>query len=252
MQLSEPNLEHSLLHNAIAHSMHKQQSIISFPIRTTTNKHLLLHPMHLTDWSHLFIEQIHQTSPLEWTAMIFAVLSVLLARYNKVGLYPTGIISTAIYIYIFLQPSIKLYADALLNVYYLAMSIFGWIVWTRKRGEGIYISVASRRDWSIALAIALAGWAFLYCFLVKFTDSQVPIWDAFISATAWSGMWLLAKHKLENWLMLNVSNLAAIPLYFYKQLPVTALLTIFLFIVAIIGYLEWKKIIRASQQSLAA
>jgi nicotinamide mononucleotide transporter len=200
--------------------------------------------MQLQQWFQLFIQQLQQTAPLEWTAMIFGVLSVLLARANKVSLYPTGIISTVIYIYIFLQPSVKLYADALLNLYYLIMSIYGWLLWTRKKGAEVVISAAQRKDWAVALLIAIAGWIVLYFFLKRYTDSTVPVWDAFVAATAWSGMWLLAKHKIENWLMLNISNLAAIPLYVHKQLPLTALLTVFLFIVAIFGYFEWRKTYR--------
>lgn len=200
--------------------------------------------MQLQQWFHLFLQQLQQTSLLEWAGMTFGVLSVLLARANKVSLYPTGIISTVIYIYIFLQPSVKLYADALLNLYYLVMSIYGWILWTRKKGQEVTISVAGRKDWTVAVLIALVGWLGLYFFLEHQTDSTVPAWDAFIAATAWSGMWLLAKHKVENWLMLNISNLAAIPLYIKKELPLTALLTVFLFIVAIFGYFEWRKAYR--------
>ncbi|RYD70890.1 MAG: nicotinamide riboside transporter PnuC, partial [Sphingobacteriales bacterium] len=80
--------------------------------------------------------------------------------------------------------------------------------------------------------------------LVKFTNSDVPILDAFIASTAWAGMWLLAKRKIENWIFLNISNIIAIPLKFHKNLPLMAMLTIFLFIVAIFGFLEWRKIYR--------
>lgn len=199
-------------------------------------------------WFDLLLSQLQETSPWEWLGMIFGVASVLLAKANKVSLYPTGIISTGIYIYIFLQPTVKLYADALLNVYYLVMSIYGWVLWTRKKGTELTIHKAATKDWTIALVIAGLGTVFLYFFLRKFTNSDVPLWDAFVAATAWSGMWLLAKHKIENWLMLNISNLAAIPLYIHKQLPLTALLTVFLFIVAIFGFFEWKKIYHSRNQ----
>jgi len=75
------------------------------------------------------------------------------------------------------------------------------------------------------------------------TDSDVPLFDAFVSSTAWAGMWLLAKRKIENWIFLNISNVVAIPLLFHKKLPLMACLTTFLFIVAIFGFLDWKKII---------
>ena len=84
----------------------------------------------------------------------------------------------------------------------------------------------------------------------SYKASDVAVWDAFISATAWVGMWLLAKRRLENWVVLNISNIVAIPIYLYKEMPFTAALTLFLFIVAIFGYFEWKKIY--TMQSLPA
>jgi nicotinamide mononucleotide transporter len=77
----------------------------------------------------------------------------------------------------------------------------------------------------------------------------VPAFDAFVSATAWAGMWLLAKRKLENWILLNISNAVAIPLLFYKGLSLYALLTVFLFVIAIQGYFKWKRIIDEKEQS---
>src|SRR5690606_30519480 len=99
-------------------------------------------------------------------------------------------------------------------------------------------------DWYITSLIVVSGFLLLYLALDHFTDSTVPAWDAWVSATAWAGMWLLAKRKLENWLLLNISNAFAIPLLAYKGVHLYALLTLFLFIVAIFGYIEWKRIIR--------
>jgi len=198
--------------------------------------------MSVQAWFQIFIAQLQGTSMWEWIAMIFGVLSVLLARSNRVGLYPTGIVSTVIYIAIFW--TVKLYADALLNGYYLVMSVYGWILWTRKKGEAITIHRSDTKEWIIALLIAGIGWAFLYFILRSFTNSDVPLWDAFVSATAWCGMWLLARRKVENWILLNISNIVAIPLLFYKHLPLMSLLTVFLFIVAVLGYFRWKRIMK--------
>ncbi|HWJ29625.1 MAG TPA: nicotinamide mononucleotide transporter family protein, partial [Flavisolibacter sp.] len=85
----------------------------------------------------------------------------------------------------------------------------------------------------------------LYILLKNYTPSSVPVWDAWVSATAWAGMWLLAKRKVENWILLNISNAFAIPLLFYKALPLFAILTLFLFIVAILGYKEWRQIAKS-------
>lgn len=193
---------------------------------------------------HLIV-QIQATQKLEWIAALFGVASVLCSWKNHIALYPTGIISTAIYAYLWSQTEARLYADALLNLYYLAMSIYGWYYWARNKSnaKNLDISLCNKQDWKKALSIVIVGWGILYIML-RFTPSNVPIWDSFVSATAWSGMWLLAKRKLENWLLLNISNLAAIPLFIYKGYYVTMLLTVFLFIVAIFGYFNWRKIYR--------
>jgi nicotinamide mononucleotide transporter len=83
--------------------------------------------------------------------------------------------------------------------------------------------------------------------LTKFTTSNVPVWDAWVSSTAWAGMWLLARRKLENWTLLNLSNLFAVPLLCYKHLIMFAVLTLILFVVAIFGFFEWRDIWKKEQ-----
>ncbi|AEE52918.1 nicotinamide riboside transporter PnuC [Haliscomenobacter hydrossis] len=188
----------------------------------------------------LLIEQIRQTSVLEWTAVAFGVSQVLLARKNNILLYPTGIISV-FYASIVLFQS-RLYAETLLQGYYLIMSIYGWANWKNRSASGASkITRSSSREKWITWAIAGVGWGLLYWILRSYTDSDVPLLDAFVSSTAWAGMWLLAKRKLENWIWLNVSNLVAIPLLLFKELLMFSILTLFLFVVAIFGYLDWKR-----------
>ncbi|MEP0711198.1 nicotinamide riboside transporter PnuC [Algoriphagus sp.] len=189
---------------------------------------------------NLLAEQIKATSLLEWISVCCGVASVLFARKNNVLLYPTGILG--ILTSGFLLIDAKLYAETLLSAYYLVMSIYGWAIWKNNSASGASeISRSTPKEQRITWAIALLGWGFLYFMLTTFTDSDVPVVDAFVSSTAWAGMWLLAKRKLENWIWLNVSNLVAIPLLFHKQLILISFLTIFLFVVAIFGYLDWKK-----------
>jgi nicotinamide mononucleotide transporter len=203
---------------------------------------------HLTP---ALVAQMKATPWLEWIAIVAAVVEVLLAKANKVWLYPAGIVSTGIYTYLFLRPETKLYADALLNCYYFAMSIYGWMLWgQRVRGRELAISTIGFREWLfVVMLIALAslGLAFLLVkvfplLFVGYIPSDVAAWDAFVSGAAWVGMWLLARRKVENWLVLNVSNAAAVPLLLYKGMPFTAALTLFLFVVAIFGYREWRGI----------
>lgn len=196
------------------------------------------------------LSEWQNTSWLEITAVFFAVCEVLLAYKNKIWLYPAGIISVCIYIWIFVQPTVRLYADASLNSYYLAMSIYGWVIWGKRNAgkEAVKIEKASQKERLVAFAIFSAAFVLMYFVLKYWTDSNTPVADAFVSSVAWSGMWLLAKRKIENWIVLNISNAAAIPLLFYKHLPLTALLTVFLFVVAVFGYLKWKQLLKATGQ----
>lgn len=203
--------------------------------------------MNVSQWFSLLGNQILATSWLEWVAVLFGVCEVLLARKNKVLLYPVGIVS--ILTGSFLLVEAKLYAETFLNMYYLVMSIYGWIMWkSRSQSGASAITKSTKKEVYITFSIAILGWLFLYLILKNFTDSDVPIMDAFVSSTAWAGMWLLANRKLENWIWLNISNLVAIPLLFHKDLVMFALLTVFLFVIAIFGYFDWKKILE--QKSL--
>jgi nicotinamide mononucleotide transporter len=197
--------------------------------------------MDLNHWIQLFLEQVKETTFWEWAAVLFSVAEVLLAKVNNIWLYPTGIAGTVIGIYILMIAG--LYAESALNVYYLVMSVYGWIYWIKKRNEpSVKITWTTRREWLITLIIVFAGWAILYVLLKKFTSSNVPVWDAWVSSTAWAGMWLLARRKLENWILLNISNLFAIPLLCYKHLILFSALTLFLFIVAFFGFFDWLAI----------
>lgn len=196
-----------------------------------------------------FVSQLYQTSWLEATAVVFGVISVLLANRNHVLLYPAGIISTSIYIYIL--TTIGLYAEALLNGYYFVMSIYGWVRWN-SNDESMSASAIThndRKDWMITILIVCVGFTVMYFTLNNFTDSDVPVIDAIVAAFAWAGMWLLAKHKIENWILLNISNAIAIPLFIFKGIPMTALLTIVLFVVAVSGYFRWSKLYREQLES---
>ncbi|GAA4336033.1 nicotinamide riboside transporter PnuC [Mucilaginibacter gynuensis] len=191
-------------------------------------------------WIDLFISQFKETTWLQWVAVVFGVAEVLLARANKIWLYPAGLVATTISVYLLVD--VQLFAEALLNVYYIVMSVYGWIYWVRKRDQPpVPVSYSTRNEWSTTLAIVFGGWLVLYLALKHFTPSTVPVWDAWVSSTAWAGMWLLARRKIENWILLNISNLFAVPLLFHKQLPLFALLTIILFVVAIFGYFDWKR-----------
>lgn len=200
--------------------------------------------MAWNDLIELIAQQWQLIEPLEKVGVLFGMTQVLLAFRNSILTYPAGIISTTIFIWLFARPQTGLYADASLNVYYLVMSIYGWIKWskTRHANQIVVVTHATRSDWTTAVLITIVAFATLFTVLYTLTDSTVPVWDSIVSAFAWSGMWLLAKRKVENWLFLNISNAIAIPLLFYKQMPLTALLTAFLFTIAVFGYFKWRRL----------
>jgi len=202
--------------------------------------------MTLYDWSDLFLQDIRATGALQWVAVAFGVAEVLLAKANSIWLYPAGIIATVLGL--FLLYDAKLYAESALNLYYIIMSVYGWIHWIRRKDQPpVPISYSSRNEWIITLLISVGGCGVLYFILSRFTNSDVPFWDAFVSATAWAGMWLLARRKIENWVLLNISNFFAVPLLIYKKLPLFAALTVFLFVVAILGFRDWARSYRKQQ-----
>jgi len=197
-----------------------------------------------TGWFREMGVEIVNTPLLQWAGVLLGVVQVLLAKANKVTLYPFGIASILITLYVLYEAG--LYAEILLNLYYLTMSVYGWIHWMHRNEEAppVKVGYSNKREWIITLLIVAIGFPILYYTLIHFTDSNVPAWDAWVSATAWAGMWLLAERKIENWIWLNISNAIAVPLLVYKGLHLYAVLTLFLFIVAVFGYIDWRRIIR--------
>ena len=187
------------------------------------------------------IQQIQQASLAEWLGVCFGILQVWYSRQNKSINYLFGIIGIIISVYVLFHA--KLYAEILLHVYYLVMSIYGWIYWKYSSDVAAPITHCEPKEWWIVGGICAAGFLLFYFGLVHLTDSDVPLWDSAVSCTAWAGMWLLAKRKIENWILLNISNLMAIPLLIHKGLFLYSGLTLFLFVMAFSGYFNWRRII---------
>ncbi|MGY5849355.1 nicotinamide riboside transporter PnuC [Salegentibacter sp. F14] len=186
---------------------------------------------------------LFQLTLLQVLGTTFGVFQVLLARNNNINNYLFGIISILIGIWVLYQS--KLYADILLNLYYLAMSIYGWFYWKfGKQKEKAPISSSGWTDHLKAIGLVLLSFFLLFYWLTYHTNSDVPFWDSGVSAFAWAGMWLMAKRKLENWIYLNISNFISIPLLIHKGLFIYTGLTIFLFIVGTSGFFKWRNIVR--------
>jgi|TARA_B110000238_G_scaffold146731_1_gene158225 nicotinamide mononucleotide transporter len=180
---------------------------------------------------------------LEIIAVIFGFLSVLFSKNNKIWVFPTGMISTSIFVYLLLKW--ELLGDMMINGYYFIMSIYGWYVWTRKVDEThvTQISTTTKKEKKAAVIIFLATLVFVYLVYIYFDKwtSWVAYVDTFTTAIFFVGMWLMAKRKLENWIFWIVGDCISIPLYFYKGFTFTSFQYLGFTFIAIFGYLAWKK-----------
>jgi nicotinamide mononucleotide transporter len=192
---------------------------------------------------HSFYLNIHATTWQEWVSFVFQIASVWFARKNNVLVYPTGIIGVvlAAYVYYFVSTP-PLYADTILNIYYFAMSIYGWYFWTRKKSNEVSypISWCNTSEIKIGLGLFLFFTGIIYLMLIKLTNSNTPILDTLVSSTAITAMWWMAKRKMENWIAWIVSNIIAIPLNFYKGFMLFTLMYILFLWLAVLGYKAWK------------
>ena len=181
---------------------------------------------------------------LEGVAVITGLLSVWFAKQDKVWVYPTGMISTAIYVYILLKAG--LLGDFLINAYYFAMSIYGWIFWTQQK-EGVMVHQIdkvnfSEKKWSFFLfVLSLLFVGGLYTILGRWVSWTAPI-DTFTTALFFVGMWLMARRKIAHWIYWIVGDLISIPLYLYKGLALTSFQYLIFTLIAIFGYIQWKKV----------
>lgn len=178
---------------------------------------------------------------LEIIAAFFGILSVTFAKKGNIWVYPTGIISTAIYIYITFV--VGYFGDFVINIYYTIMSVYGWILWSNNSSEKqLKITWATTKDWiwtSIIFAFTMLFVVGIYLYFNKFKDWTNYL-DVLTTGLAFGSMWLMAKKKVESWIGWVITDIISVPLYFVKGLGFTGLqYTIFL-ILAIQGYFLWK------------
>lgn len=189
---------------------------------------------------------------LELIGVFFGFLSVWFSKQNNILVYPTGIISTAIFVYIL--AIYGLLGDMLINAFYFAMSIYGWYIWTRKVDETHYtpITRTTKKEHitSIYLLVAVLIFVFaVYHFFEKW-NSWTAYVDTLTTAIFCVGMWLMAKKKLENWTYWIIGDIISVPLYLYKGLVFTSFQYFLFTIIAIYGYRAWKKNLNIPETSL--
>ena len=205
---------------------------------------------------------------LEAIAAIFGILSVWYAKKEKILVYPTGIINTALYIYICYR--FVLYGDVIVNFYYTAMSIYGWYMWSKIDSNSHQLEITKTNSYDKLKTFGIFLFTAIFVIFVYryynvmpnslgFSDSisfaadnltsgsldqfrkATPFLDTFTTGIFFAAMWLMANKKIEHWLFWIAGNIVSIPLYFVKGLGFTGVQYSIFLILAIQGYFQWKK-----------
>ena len=200
-----------------------------------------------------FIEDSKHTGWIEYIAVFAGIISVWFSRKENILVYPTGLINTIFYIFLSFRGG--LLGEASVNFYYSVMSIYGWIGWSKKDANKkmvLQITSSTKKEWMTQLGIFAAFYLVIYWALAylktNFAPEAIPWADAFASASAFTGMWLMTKKKIESWYWWIITNIVSIPLYFVKHYVFTSVYYFILLIMAVFGLIEW---IRRSQSHAA-
>jgi len=204
---------------------------------------------------NFLFEQYSNSAPidifLEITAVIFGFASVWYSKQNNILVFPTGLISAAIFVYLLFKW--QLIGDMMIHSYYFIMSLYGWYIWTRKidSEQVTPISKTTKNEQFLGVIIFIA--TLIVVFVVyQFFDmwtSWVAYVDTFTTALFFVGMWLMAKRKIENWIFWIFADIISVPLYFYKGFTFTSLQYLGFTILAIFGFLAWKKHLNNTPQA---
>lgn len=203
-----------------------------------------------------------QNNYIEILGALTGLIYLYLEIKQKIWLWPFGLITSALYVYIFFIS--KFYADMGLQFYYLAISIYGWWHWLyggktektekKEKKDNLPVTRIDRKTAFLLAPITLFIFALIAFILVEFTDSPVPFGDAFTTALSITATWMLARKIIDMWWLWMIVNAVSLGLYIYKGLYPTSLLFFFYFSMSIVGYLQWRKSLvmigdRALQQS---
>ena len=187
---------------------------------------------------------------LESFAVIMNITSVVFAKRNNILVYPTGLIGTGIFVYILLNFS--LLGDTIINAYFFSMSIYGWYFWSRKKDKVFInqVSTVNQNEIKYLFILAISSLIFIY-FVYDYFDKWNN-WTAYVdnitTAIFFVAMWLMARRKVESWIFWIIGDLITVPLYFYKGLTISSIQYIIFLILAVLGYISWKKILYKNQQ----
>ncbi len=188
---------------------------------------------------------------LEVVAVLFGLMSVWYAKKDNILVYPTGIVSTLIFVYLLLKWG--LLGDMLINAYYFIMSIYGWYNWTRKVDATHFTPITRTNSNEKLISIAIFVSSLLFVIVIYNWFDKFNTWTAYVdtltTAIFFVGMWLMARKKIENWIFWIIGDIISVPLYFFKGYTLTSIQYFIFLFIAYYGYIEWKKSLDKNQQT---
>lgn len=181
---------------------------------------------------------------LELSAASLGLIAIFLQIKQNAWYWGVSIIMVSMYIFVYI--SVRLYADMSLQIYYLIVGIYGWWAWLfgkkiKNNRSSLIVSKTHKTQWIWISIFIVFSFFFIAYILIHFTNSDLPYWDAFTTALSFAATWMLARKKLENWLIWIIVDIISSVIYFHKGLYPTMILFIILSILAFVGYAKWRK-----------
>ena len=194
-------------------------------------------------------DALRALNPVELVAVAFGRVSVYIAGRAHILSRPAAIVNVAIFFVLFWRA--KLYADAVLQLIYLALSVYGWYEWRfgGAQHSRLQVSRATRTHWLVLVPLFVIGGLGLGALLARYTDSPVPYFDALLTAASLVAQWMMTRKLLENWVIWIAADLVYVPLFIQRGLPLTAVQYAVFLLLAAIGWHGWRQSLRA--QALA-
>jgi nicotinamide mononucleotide transporter len=184
-------------------------------------------------------------SLFELVAAVITAVSIWLGTRQNIWYYPTGLVALVMYTWVYFQA--KLYAESVLQVVCLVLMIYGWYAWLHGGAHRTELPVSRtpRWAWIAGIVSGAIGSALVIAFQLRFTDNPNPYVDSSLFVWSLVAQWMTARKWIENWILWVVINTISVPLYVVRELYPTAVLYVVLWILAIVGYVQWRRTLSA-------
>lgn len=179
-------------------------------------------------------------SLIEFLGTLSGIAGVWLTIRKNSWCFPAGLVNVGLYGVLFFRE--RLYADAILQVFYVLLLAYGWILWKKPAPQNDFLITSIRqRSWIVLVLICLTFTFIIGTVLKTATDASLPYLDSFLTSMSLLAQWMVAKKKIENWIVWIVADVIYVGMYLFKNLHLTAALYFVFILLAIKGYTEWKK-----------